>query len=84
MNPNAKYYSFYPYNSKTDATANRQITLRSQVQTGNNSTGHLGEKNYMVAPKVTTDGNGSCLFHFTNVLSPCRFTLTLPAAKEVS
>ena len=82
LNPNAMYYSFYPYNSNTDATANRQITLRSQVQTGNNSTGHLGEKNYMVAPKVTTDDNGSCLFHFTNVLSPCRFTLTLPASAE--
>ena len=82
LNPSAVYYSYYPYNSNTDVTTNRLITLRSQTQTGNNSTAHLGAKNYMVAPKVTTDGNASCLFHFTNVLSPCRFTLTLPASAE--
>lgn len=80
LNPSAVYYSYYPYNSKTDGTSTRQITLKAQTQTGNNSTAHLGEKNYMVAPKVTTDGDASCLFHFTNVLSPCRFTLTLPAS----
>ena len=85
LNPSAVYYSYYPYypyNSNTDVTSNRQITLRTQTQTGNNSTAHLGAKNYMVAPKVTTDANASCLFHFTNVLSPCRFTLTLPASAE--
>ena len=80
LNPSAVYYSYYPYNSSTDGNSNRQITLRAQTQTGNNSTAHLGAKNYMVAPKVTTDANASCLFHFTNVLSPCRFTLTLPAS----
>ena len=80
LNPSAVYYSYYPYNSNTDGTSTRLITLKAQTQTGNNSTAHLGAKNYMVAPKVTTDGNGSCLFHFTNVLSPCRFTLTLPAS----
>lgn len=79
LNPSAVYYSYYPYNSSTDGNSNRQITLKAQTQTGNNSTAHLGAKNYMVAPKVTTDENASCLFHFTNVLSPCRFTLTLPA-----
>ena len=82
LNPSATYYSYYPYNSNTDGTSSRQITLRSQTQTGNNSTAHLGAKNYMVAPKVTTDANASCLFHFTNVLSPCRFTLILPASAE--
>lgn len=82
LNPSAVYYSYYPYNSGSDGTSNRQIALRSQTQTGNNSTAHLGAKNYMVAPKVTTDANASCLFHFTNVLSPCRFTLTLPASAE--
>ena len=80
LNPSAVYYSYYPYNSNTDNTSSRQITLRSQTQTGNNSTAHLGKKNYMVAPKVTTDATASCLFHFTNVLSPCRFTLTLPTS----
>ena len=80
LNPSAVYYSYYPYNSSTDGKTNRQILLKSQTQTGNNSTAHLGAKNYMVAPKVTTDANASCLFHFTNVLSPCRFTLTLPAS----
>ena len=80
LNPSAVYYSYYPYNSNTDGNTNRQIALRNQTQTGNNSTAHLGAKNYMVAPKVTTDANSSCLFHFTNVLSPCRFTLTLPAS----
>ena len=82
LNPGAVYYSYYPYNSSSDGTISRQIMLRSQTQTGNNSTAHLGAKNYMVAPKVTTDANASCLFHFTNVLSPCRFTLTLPASAE--
>ena len=82
LNPSAVYYSYYPYNSSTDGNSNRQIALRSQTQTGNNSTAHLGAMNYMVAPKVTTDANASCLFHFTNVLSPCRFTLTLPATAE--
>ena len=82
LNPSAVYYSYYPYNSNTDGNSSRLITLRSQTQTGNNSTAHLGAKNYMVAPKVTTDANASCLFHFTNVLSPCRFTLTLPASAE--
>ena len=81
LNPSAVYYSYYPY-SNTDGTTSRQITLKTQTQTGNNSTAHLGAKNYMVAPKVTTDANASCLFHFTNVLSPCRFTLTLPASAE--
>ena len=80
LNPSAVYYSYYPYNSSTDGKTNRQILLKSQTQTGNNSTAHLGAKNYMVAPKVTTDAEASCLFHFTNVLSPCRFTLTLPAS----
>jgi len=80
LNPSAVYYSYYPYNSSIDGNSNRQIILRDQTQTGNNSTAHLGAKNYMVAPKVTTDPNASCLFHFTNVLSPCRFTLTLPAS----
>lgn len=82
LNPSAVYYSYYPYDSNTDGTNNRQIALRSQTQTGNNSTAHLGAKNYMVAPKVTTNAEASCLFHFTNVLSPCRFTLTLPATAE--
>ena len=82
LNPSAVYYSYYPYNSSTDENSNRQIILGAQTQTGNNSTAHLGAKNYMVAPKVTTDANASCLFHFTNVLSPCRFTLTLPATAE--
>lgn len=82
LNPNAVYYSYYPYDQYTDGYSNRLITLKTQEQTGNNSTAHLGAKNYMVAPKVTTDGNGSCLFHFTNVLSPCRFTLTMPASAE--
>ena len=82
LNPSAVYYSYYPYNSDSDGTSNRQIALRNQTQTGNNSTAHLGAKNYMVAPKVTTDANASCLFHFTNVLSPCRFTLTLPASAK--
>lgn len=82
LNPSAVYYSYYPYNSNTDGTSTRQITLKAQTQTGNNSTAHLGAKNYMVAPKVTTDANASCLFHFTNVLSPCRFMLTLPASAE--
>ena len=82
LNPSAVYYSYYPYNSSTDGTTSRQIALKTQTQTGNNSTAHLGAKNYMVAPKVTTDANASCLFHFTNVLSPCRFTLTLPASAE--
>ena len=82
LNPSAVYYSYYPYNSNTDVTSNRRITLRSQTQTGNSSTAHLGAKNYMVAPKVTTDASASCLFHFTNVLCPCRFTLTLPASAE--
>lgn len=36
----------------------------------------------MVAPKVTTDASASCLFHFNNVCSPCRFTLSLPASAE--
>lgn len=80
LNPSAVYYSYYPYNSSTDGNTNRQILLKTQTQTGNNSTAHLGAKNYMVAPKVTTDAAASCLFHFTNVLSPCRFTLTLPAS----
>ena len=80
LNPSAVYYSYYPYNSSTDGKTNRQILLKPQTQTGNNSTAHLGAKNYMVAPKVTTDAAASCLFHFTNVLSPCRFTLTLPAS----
>lgn len=80
LNPSAVYYSYYPYNSSTDGNSNRQIILGAQTQTGNNSTARLGAKNYMVAPKVTTDANASCLFHFTNVLSPCRFTLTLPAS----
>ena len=80
LNPSAVYYSYYPYNSSTDGNSNRQITLKAQTQTGNNSTAHLGAKNYMVAPKVTTNELSSCLFHFTNVLSPCRFTLTLPAS----
>ena len=79
LNPNAVYYSYYPYDQNSDVTSNRLITLKTQEQTGNNSTAHLGAKNYMVAPKLTTDENASCLFHFTNVLSPCRFTLTLPA-----
>lgn len=79
LNPNAVYYSYYPYDQYTDRYSNRLITLKTQEQTGNNSTAHLGAKNYMVAPKLTTDENASCLFHFTNVLSPCRFTLTLPA-----
>ena len=79
LNPNAVYYSYYPYDQYTDGYSNRLITLKTQEQTGNNSTAHLGAKNYMVAPKLTTDENASCLFHFTNVLSPCRFTLTLPA-----
>ena len=82
LNPSADYYSYYPYNNYTDGTISRQITLKTQTQTGNNSTAHLGALNYMVAPKVTTDANASCLFHFTNVLSPCRFTLTLPASAE--
>ena len=82
LNPSAVYYSYYPYNSNTDGTTSRQITLKTQTQTGNNSTAHLGAKNYMVAPKVTTDANASCLFHFTNVLSPCRFTFILPASAE--
>ena len=82
LNPSAVYYSYYPYNSNTDVTTNRLIILKTQTQTGNNSTAHLGALNYMVAPKVTTDANASCLFHFTNVLSPCRFTLTLPASAE--
>lgn len=82
LNPSAVYYSYYPYNSSTDGKTNRQILLKSQTQTGNNSTAHLGAKNYMVAPKVTTDAAASCLFHFTNVLSPCRFTLTLPATAK--
>lgn len=80
LNPSAVYYSYYPYNSSTDVNTYRQILLKTQTQTGNNSTAHLGAKNYMVAPKVTTDAAASCLFHFTNVLSPCRFTLTLPAS----
>ena len=82
LNPSAVYYSYYPYDSHMDGTGSRLITLKTQTQTGNNSTAHLGAKNYMVAPKVTTDANASCLFHFTNVLSPCRFTLTLPASAE--
>lgn len=87
LNPSAVYYSYYPYNNNTDGTTSRQITLKTQTQTGNNSTAHLGAKNYMVAPKVTTDANASCLFHFTNVLTPCRFTLCLrgfaiPASAE--
>ena len=82
LNPSAVYYSYYPYNSSTDGNSNRQIILGAQTQTGNNSTAHLGAKNYMVAPKVTTDAAASCLFHFTNVLSPCRFTLTLPATAK--
>ncbi len=82
LNPSAVYYSYYPYNSSTDGNSYRQIILGAQTQTGNNSTAHLGAKNYMVAPKVTTDANASCLFHFTNVLSPCRFTLMLPATAE--
>lgn len=82
LNPSAVYYSYYPYNSSTDRNTNRQILLKTQTQTGNNSTAHLGAKNYMVAPKVTTDAAASCLFHFTNVLSPCRFTLTLPATAK--
>ena len=82
LNPSAVYYSYYPYNSSTDGNSNRQIILGALTQTGNNSTAHLGAKNYMVAPKVTTDAAASCLFHFTNVLSPCRFTLTLPATAE--
>lgn len=80
LNPNAVYYSYYPYDQYTDGYSNRLITLKAQTQTGNNSTAHLGAKNYMVAPKVTTNELSSCLFHFTNVLSPCRFTLTLPAS----
>lgn len=80
LNPNAVYYSYYPYDQYTDGTSTRKITLKAQTQTGNNSTAHLGAKNYMVAPKVTTNELSSCLFHFTNVLSPCRFTLTLPAS----
>ncbi len=80
LNPSAVYYSYYPYNSSTDRNTYRQILLKSQTQTGNNSTAHLGAKNYMVAPKVTTNAEASCLFHFTNVLSPCRFTLALPAS----
>lgn len=80
LNPSAVYYSYYPYDSRYDGAANRQIWLGNQSQTGNNSTAHLGPYNYMVAPKVTTDGDASCLFHFNNVCSPCRFTLSLPAS----
>ena len=80
LNHDAVYYSYYPYNSNSDGTTYRMIWLGDQSQSGNNSTAHLGLYNYMVAPKVTTDAEASCLFHFTNVLSPCRFTLTLPAS----
>ena len=80
LNPNAVYFSYYPYDQNTYGYSNRLISLKTQTQEGNNSTAHLGAKNYMVAPKLTTDENASCLFHFTNVLSPCRFTLTLPAS----
>ena len=80
LNHDAVYYSYYPYNSNSDGTTYRMIWLGDQSQSGNNSTEHLGLYNYMVAPKVTTDAEASCLFHFTNVLSPCRFTLTLPAS----
>ncbi|MBR3618803.1 MAG: fimbrillin family protein, partial [Bacteroidaceae bacterium] len=82
LNPNAVYYSYYPYDSNSDGTTYRMIWLGGQSQTGNNSTAHLGPYNYMVAPKVTTDAEASCLFHFTNVLSPCCFTLTLPASAK--
>ena len=82
LNPRATYYSYYPYNSNYDVASNRQIWLGGQTQTGNSSTAHLGSYNYMVAQKVTTDGDASCLFNFNNVCSPCRFTLTLPASAE--
>ena len=82
LNHDAVYYSYYPYDSNSDGTTYRMICLGDQSQSGNNSTAHLGRYNYMVAPKVTTDAEASCLFHFTNVLSPCRFTLTLPASAE--
>ncbi|MBR6187607.1 MAG: fimbrillin family protein [Prevotella sp.] len=82
LNPSATYYSYYPYDSYYDGATNRTIWLGDQKQTGNSSTAHLGPYNYMVAPKVTTDGNASCLFHFNNVCSPCRFTLTLPVSSN--
>lgn len=81
LNSNATYYSYYPY-ATGDGTSYRTIWLGDQSQTGNSSTAHLGPYNYMVAPKVTTDASASCLFHFNNVCSPCRFTLSLPASAE--
>lgn len=63
LNPRASYYSYYPYDSYRDGVSNRQIWLGGQTQTGNNSTAHLGSYNYMVAPKVTTDEDASCLFN---------------------
>ena len=81
LNSNATYYSYYPY-ATGDGTSYRTIWLGDQSQTGNSSTAHLGPYNYMVAPKVTTDASASCLFHFNNVCSPCRLTLSLPASAE--
>ncbi len=80
LNPQSTYYSYYPYDSGTDDADSRTISLKDQTQSGNGSTAHLGAINYMVAPKVTTGADASCLFHFTNVCCPCRFTLTLPSA----
>ncbi len=79
LNRQSTYYSYYPYDNDTDDENERSISLKDQTQSGNGSTAHLGETNYMVAAKVTTDADASCLFHFTNVCCPCRFTLTLPS-----
>lgn len=80
-NTYAAYYPFRPDMRVGDSYDAIPVSMLGQKQVGKNSTAHLGDYDYMIAPASTVDqGTKNVNFNFDHVSAFIRLDLTMPAA----
>lgn len=81
LKSNNFYYAYYPFSQnnyvKKNAKNNVKMSMKGQIQTGDNSSLHLGDYDYMAAiGEVPSSGNID--FVFNHLVTFLRFDITLP------
>lgn len=78
VRPNKTYYAFYPHDYYATVEAS-PFDLTGMVQTGNNSTTHIGSRNYMYAV-ANTDASGDITLNFNNICAVVQLKFIAPIA----
>lgn len=85
LKKNTKYCAYYPYDRLHGAVLNNiSVSYSGQAQSGNNSTAHIGNYDFLYCPYTETNDQAGVVFNMNHFGSLVQFNLTVPAVDNLS